>query len=156
MRLSEAAELARDDIVLNADIHHVIIPSASVETSENKRQQKRILPLVGASLWAAERAVEASQHSPYLFPRYCNNKGCEANSTSAALNKWIKQTIGDGYVMHSFHHSMRERLRAVNCPSEMIEQIGGWSKRSVGEGYGEGYSVLQTKQWMTRLLAKQN
>jgi hypothetical protein len=35
---------------------------------------------------------------------------------------------------------MRDRLRAVNCPSEMIDQIGGWSKRSVGEGYGEGFS----------------
>ena len=43
--------------------------------------------------------------------------------------------------MHSFRHSMRDRLRAVSCPSEMIDQIGGWSKRSVGEGYGEGYKI---------------
>jgi len=28
-------------------------------------------------------------------------------------------------------------------PSEMIDQIGGWSKRSVGQGYGEGYEVGQ-------------
>ena len=34
---------------------------------------------------------------------------------------------------------MRDRLRAVNCPSEMIDQIGEWSKRSVGEGYSEGF-----------------
>ena len=30
----------------------------------------------------------------------------------------------------SFIHSvtsMRDRLRAVNCPSDMIDQIGGWS-----------------------------
>jgi hypothetical protein len=33
----------------------------------------------------------------------------------------------------------------------MIDQIGGWSKRSVGESYGEGYSVLQTAQWMQLL-----
>ena len=25
----------------------------------------------------------------------------------------------------------------------MIDQIGGWSKRSVGEGYGEGYSIFK-------------
>ena len=43
--------------------------------------------------------------------------------------------------MHSFRHSMRDRLRAVNCPSEMIDQIGGWSKRSVGESYGEGFTL---------------
>lgn len=36
---------------------------------------------------------------------------------------------------------MRDRLRAVNCPSDMIDQIGGWSHRSVGEGYGEGYPL---------------
>ena len=63
-----------------------------------------------------------------------------------ALNKWLKQTIGDGFNMHSFRHSMRDRLRAVNCPSEMIDQIGGWSSGKVGEGYGEGYSDLQTAQ----------
>ena len=63
----------------------------------------------------------------------------------------MKQTIGDGYVMHSFRHSMRDRLRAVNCPSEMIDQIDGWSKRSVGGGYGEGYSIVQVGGWMFSL-----
>ena len=91
---------------------------------------------------------------PASFPRYCNEKGCKANSASAALNKWMKQTIGDDYVMHSFRHSMRDRLRAVSCPSEMIDQIGGWSSGKVGDGYGEGYSVLQTAQWMTQLPIK--
>ena len=52
-------------------------------------------------------------------------------------------TRGRCSVMHSFRHSMRDRLRAVNCPSEMIDQIGGWSKRSVGESYGEGFEVGQ-------------
>ena len=59
-------------------------------------------------------------------------------------------------VIHGFRHAMRDRLRAVSCPTEMIDQIGGWSKRSVGEGYGDGYSVLQTSQWMTRLQLNQN
>ena len=98
-----------------------------------------------------KEAIEASQHSPYLFPRYCNDKGCKANSASAALNKWLRQVIGGGYVMHSFRHSMRDRLRAVSCPSEMIDQIGGWSKRSVGEGYGEGYTISQLRGWILNL-----
>ena len=77
MRLSEAAGLARNDIVLDAEIPHIIRqhPWRRLKTNGSERT----LPLVGASLWAAERAVEASQHSPYLFPRYCNNKGCKAN-----------------------------------------------------------------------------
>ena len=37
--------------------------------------------------------------------------------------------------------AMRDRLRAISCPSEMIDQIGGWSSGKVGEGYGEGFEV---------------
>jgi len=36
---------------------------------------------------------------------------------------------------------MRDRLRAVSCPSEMIDQIGGWSSGKIGEGYGEGFDL---------------
>jgi len=92
------------------------------------------------SLWAARRAYEANTN-PFLFPRYCDEKECHSNSASAALNKCLKQVAGSDYVIHSFRHSTRDRLRAVNCPSEMIDQIGGWSSRKVGEGYGNGYSL---------------
>ena len=155
MRLSEAAGLAREDIVLDADIPHVIIRPHPWRRLKTKGSE-RTLPLVGCSLWAAERAVEASRHSPYLFPRYCNDKGCKANSASAALNKWLKQAIGDGYVMHSFRHSMRDRLRAVSCPSEMIDQIGGWSKRSVGEGYGEGFTLPYKLQQLSHCILSED
>ena len=150
MRLRKAAWLAREDIVLDADIPCVIIRPHPWRRLKTKGSERTLL-LFGCSLWAAERAVVASQHSPFLFPRYCNNKGCKANSASAALNKWLKQTIGDGYVMHSFRHSMRDRLRAVNCSSEMIDQIGGWSKRSVGKAYGDGYTISQLRGWMLKL-----
>ena len=47
---------------------------------------------------------------------------------------------------------MRDRLRAVSCPSEMIDQIGGWSKRSVGEGYGEGFDLISIRNKMFSFL----
>ena len=46
---------------------------------------------------------------------------------------------------------MRDRLRAVSYPSEMIDQIGGWSSGKVGESYGEGYSVIVLTKWMLKL-----
>jgi hypothetical protein len=49
---------------------------------------------------------------------------------------------------------MRDRLRSVNCPSEMIDQIGGWSKTSVGEGYGDGFSKLSTMNFMQKIASK--
>ncbi|MEC7493494.1 MAG: integrase [Pseudomonadota bacterium] len=67
MRLSEAAGLAREDIVLDADIPHVIIRPHPRRRLKTKGSQRK-LPLVAASLWAARKAAEASQHSPYLFP----------------------------------------------------------------------------------------
>ena len=30
---------------------------------------------------------------------------------------------------------IKNRLREVECPVDMIEQIGVWSRESVGEGY---------------------
>ena len=34
---------------------------------------------------------------------------------------------------------IRDWLRTVECPSELIDQICGWSNKSVSEGYGKGY-----------------
>ena len=44
-------------------------------------------------------------------------------------------------MVHSFEHSMRDRLRAVESPFDVIDQIGGWSTAGVGSSYGNGYSV---------------
>jgi hypothetical protein len=35
----------------------------------------------------------------------------------------------------------RDRLRAVEAPSDMIDQLGGWSLQPVGQCYGDGYSI---------------
>ena len=47
-----------------------------------------------------------------LSLRYTSLKGCNANSASAALNKWLKEKLSDDYVIHGFRHSFRDRLRA--------------------------------------------
>ena len=43
------------------------------------------------------------------------------------------------------------RVRAVQCPSDMIDQIGGWSTAGVGQSYGEGYGLVSLKDWLGRL-----
>ena len=43
----------------------------------------------------------------------------------------------------SFRHSMRDRFRVLNCPSDMIDQIGGWYSGKIGDGYGEGFKMSQ-------------
>jgi hypothetical protein len=87
----------------------------------------------------------------FMFPRYCNETECQSNSASAGLNKWLKTVARADYVMHSFRHSMRDTLLAVNCPADMIDQIGGWGKRSVGEGYGEEFNLYYLNEWIIKL-----
>jgi integrase len=93
---------------------------------------QRDIPLVGASLWACNRLLEANDDSIFAFPRYCNEKTANANSAVVHLNKWLSDYVPEGCVIHSFRHSMRDRLRAVQCPSDIIDQIGGWKTAGVG------------------------
>ena len=46
---------------------------------------------------------------------------------------------------------MRDRLRATNCPSEMIDQIGGWSNNNVGIKYGLGFTKTDLLDYMKKL-----
>ena len=54
-------------------------------------------------------------------------------------------------VIHSFRHSFRDRLRNAGVQSEMIDQLGGWSRQSVGQGYGIGYGLDALTNAMYRL-----
>jgi integrase len=101
MRLSEAAGLHIDDINLNCEIPHIDLKPHSWRTLKTKGSQ-RLIPLVGASLWAAERVKATNTASPYAFPRYTSAKGTNANSASAAINKWLKPRVPEGCVVHSF------------------------------------------------------
>ena len=78
--------------------------------------------------------------SQFLFNSYTDENRCNGNSASAALNKWLKQHVSDA-VVHSFRHSFRDRLRNAGAQSEMIDQLGGWSNKTIGQGYGMGFEL---------------
>lgn len=107
---------------------------------------ERNIPLVGSAYDAARRIIEQDQK--FAFPRYCNETKCKANSASAALNKWLRPRMPEGCVIHSFRHSLRDRLRAVECPSDIIDAIGGWTTAGIGHKYGNGYNLLIKHRWM--------
>ena len=149
LRLSEALGLIKEDVILDGPVPHLVVrshPWRRLKTSASARK----VPLVGAALWAAQRASALSP-SPFLFPRYCSPDGCKGNSASGALNKWLKPSMPEGCVIHSFRHSFRDRLRAVQCPKDITDRLGGWSVSGVGESYGVGYPIEVLNQWMKRL-----
>ena len=148
MRLSEACGLQASDIHLDGDTSYIELveyPWRRLKTSSSKRQ----VPLVGASLWAAHRIKDAD--STLAFPKYCSEAKCNANSASAALNKWLKPRVPDGCVIQSFRHSLRDRLRAIECPGDIIDAIGGWTTEGVGHQYGKRHSLTVMHGWMERL-----
>ncbi len=150
MRLAEGAGLLRSDFVEKDGVLCVNIkahPWRSLKTGSSAR----VIPLVGSAKWAAKRILTQSTESRFAFPNYNDGQRTSANSASAALNKWLKTKIGRGYTIHSFRHSMRDRLRAVECPSEIIDQIGGWLTHGVGSAYGSGFPVAAFQKWIERL-----
>ena len=142
--------LLKEDIVLKHDVPHVRLIPHPWRRLKTKGSQRDI-PLVGASLWACKRLLKANDDSIFAFPRYCAETGCKANSASGGLNKWLHQYVPYNCVIHSFRHSLRDRLRAVECPSDIVDAIGGWKTSGVGHGYGNGYPLDVLERWVDKI-----
>ena len=147
MRLSEAAGLLWDDIVLSGDVPHVHVRQNAIRRLKTASSE-RVLPLTGNSLWAVHRARE-HRNAKVVFPRYISEGNLNANSASAALNKWLQAHIAPKLVVHSLRHSLRDRLRHVECPTDIVDAIGGWARNSVGDNYGRGHNAATRCKWLS-------
>lgn len=154
LRLSEAAGLMIEDLKLDHPYPHVTI-QPHLHRSLKTSSSQRLVPLVGMSLWAAKRVKDTSS-SAYCFPRYASDQQTNSNSASAAINKWLKTVAGNDAVVHGLRHSFRDRLRAVNTPTEVIDQLGGWSLKTVGQSYGDGYQLDVLSNWMSNIVTTEH
>ncbi|HRK39578.1 MAG TPA: tyrosine-type recombinase/integrase [Burkholderiaceae bacterium] len=147
-RLAEIVGLRRKDIDLEAQVIRI---QAHSSRSVKTKTSNRLIPLLPLATEALKAQLEAHT-GEYVFPTYANSERTNANSASAALNKWAKQIItDDNKTMHSFRHTLRDRLRAVQCPEPIAKAIGGWSSNNdVSVGYGTGYSLEVTREWLTK------
>ena len=139
MRLGEAVGLKKEDIFLGGDFPYLDIKKNELRSLKTTTST-RAVPLVGVSLKAA-KLLRNMTPGEYCFPKYIGNGCCKSNSASAAANKWLKIIGGEGVVVHGLRHSFRDRLRGVETPTEVIDQLGGWSAGTVGQGYGDGYKM---------------
>ena len=143
-RLAEVVGLKLEDIDLVNDLIHIRPNSAR---RLKTKSSQRTLPLVGYAKLAMEQALKQADDT-FLFPRYIRDEKCYATHASNALNKWLKKDF-DGLTAHCLRHTFRDRLRAVECPMDLIDQIGGWkSVSSIGNGYGEGYRLEKVEAVM--------
>ena len=143
-RLAEIVGLRLEDIDLENEVIHIRPNSA--RRLKNKTSE-RVMPLVGYAKLATEQALIKADDQ-WLFSQYIKAGHCYATHASNAANKWLKKDFG-GLTAHSLRHTFRDRLRAVECPMDMIDQIGGWrSVGGIGAGYGHGYSKAQLGRWL--------
>ncbi len=153
-RLAEIVGLRVDDVVLDAEIPYVKLVNHDHRRLKNG-SSVRDIPLVGAALTAATKAAERANRSrsDFLFNRYTSKDGCDAHTASATLNKRIR-SLGIDLTCHSLRHTIRDRLREVECPREIIDRIGGWSSSGVGERYGLGYRLDVLSRWLSKAVTK--
>ncbi|WP_417667580.1 site-specific integrase [Pseudidiomarina sp.] len=146
-RLGEVVGLRVEDIDLDQEVIHIRPnPMRRLKTTGSERS----LPLVGYGLEAMREALRQSGDG-WLYPRYIHEDGCRATHASNALNKWLKARF-DGLTAHSLRHTMRDRLREVEAPLELIDQIGGWSAvGGVGASYGQGYKLHNLHSWLSKV-----
>ena len=138
MILAEGARLLQSDFIEQNGILCFRIkphPWRSLKTS----RRERVTTLVGSTEWTVGRILEQSHKKEFAFTS--NNDGSRTNTNSAnvAFHKWLKSKIRHYYTIHSFRLSMRDRLRAVDCPSAVADQIGGWLPHRVENIYAAGF-----------------
>lgn len=146
-RLAEIVGLELQDIDMEHELIH--IRPNSIRRLKTKNSE-RALPLVGYAKSAMEQALKNSDDK-YLFPRYVRAGKCKADHASAVLGKWLKKDF-DGLTAHCLRHTFRDRLRAVECPLELIDQMGGWSSvQTIGSHYGKGYDIKSIRESLTKI-----
>ena len=57
----------------------------------------------------------------------------------AFISKQANLNLAMAYFLHLFTDSLRDRLRAIQHPSDTIDQIRGCSIIGAGQAYGVGY-----------------
>jgi integrase len=151
-RIAEIIGLRRSDVSLETkSIRIVGHQSRRLKTRGSERE----LPLIGFA-FEAMATLMATTDSAYLFPEYLRDGMTLATHAGNTLNKWLKQETG-GKTAHCLRHAFRDRLRAVECPLELLDALGGWSAvQGAGRRYGAGYSLDQKKEWLQRIAIASN
>lgn len=138
MRLSEAAGLHAENIVLDHAVPHVQVRPIGrlLKTPHSARD----IPLVGA-------ALAVMKLHPQGFPRY---RGKDA--LSATVNKYLDENgllPSPEHSLYSLRHCFEDRLTAVEAPEKLVAALMGhkWHRPK----YGTGPSLEQKRDWLQKI-----
>ena len=146
-RIAEVIGLRRSDVSSDATSIRIAAHSGRrLKTSGSERD----LPLVGYAQTAMQNILNTHDNE-FLFSTYLRENTILATHAGNTLNQWLKQATG-GKTAHCLRHTFRDRLRAVECPIELLDALGGWSVvQGVGSGYGAGFTLDQKRHWLEKI-----
>jgi integrase len=147
-RLAEVVGLRVEDCHAQAKVPYIHIQahdSRSIKTAHSAR----MVPLTPKGLQALQVALGLVKGSLYLFPRYTDAKVCKATHASATLNDWLRSR-GIDRTCHTMRHGMRDLLRGVEAPQDVVEQLQGWGEERQSSKYGAGHSLTALAGWLGR------
>jgi len=149
-RLGEIVGLRVEDVDLEKRSIRLTPHSARrLKSSGSERE----IPLVGQAFDAMRLVVDQRQDG-YLYDRYLRGGEIKCTHASNTISKWLKRRF-DGKTAHCLRHTFRDRMRAVECPLEMIDALGGWSSiGTVGVRYRKGFDLEHKRRWLDKIVLK--
>ncbi len=114
--LNELSGLDPEDIHLDADVPHILI-RPNTHRSLKTCYRERLIPLVGASLYALQKCPEG-------FPRY---RGRNVQ-LSSAINKFLRQNgllPSKHHTAYSLRHTFQDRLNTAEVPERINADLMG-------------------------------
>ena len=146
-RLGEIVGLRKEDVCLATNALNI---SPNQKRRLKTKSSARVIPLVGYAYEALEIVIQRPR-GDFVFDQYNTGDECKSTHASNAVSKWLKKEF-DGLTAHCLRHTFRDRLRAVECPMEIIDELGGWSTISTeGNRYGFGHKFETRLKWMERI-----
>ncbi len=130
------------DIFLDSDIPYIWI-RANDHRGIKTPQSDRKVPLVGSALYAF-------QQMPQGITRYTN-----PDSVSNLINRYFKNhnlKPTDKHTLYSLRHTFKDRLRDIEAPEEIIDELMGHAKS--GPHYGRGRTLEKKHEWLKKIAFK--
>lgn len=137
IRPVEIAHARGANIVLNHAVPHL-----RIRDGLKTRTTARDIPLVGSAL-AAARVLSGG-----LSARYARKN----DSLTSAIGKYLRENNllpTPDHSLYSLRHTFKDRLRALQAPEELVDQLMGHSSRK--PRYGAGYPLSVLHEWVSRV-----
>lgn len=135
-RPSEIISRTADDIRLDAEI-----PFMWIRGDLKTRTSERQIPLVGNALYAFQ-----------MKPEGFSERWGNTDSLSNVVNKFMRDNNllpTPDHSMYSLRHTFKDRLRDIEAPEEIIDDLMGHKKS--GPKYGRGHRLETKLKWMQKI-----